>query len=194
LDLIAYALDWVALVIFYAAVIVAGALVLRVILNSMGGNPFGRVSYTLTRWTEPLVRPFRWGIGGRMLRYDLIPIISAVMVLFAGFIVSGMFGNIASICDKVANAPLITPRFLIATLIALLGSLYVSAILLRFILPYFSVGYGNPLMRFLFRITEPLLKPLRRIRFLTIGPLDFSPFIAILLVQLVTSLLAGAID
>ena len=62
------------------------------------------------------------------------------------------------------------------------------AIILRAILSWFSRGTTNMLTAILFRITEPILSPLRRIipRF---GVLDFSPLVAIILLQLIANLL-----
>lgn len=62
------------------------------------------------------------------------------------------------------------------------------AIVFRAILSWFAPGPANTLTVVLFRITEPLLKPLRRIipRF---GMLDFTPLVAIMLLQLIAYLL-----
>ncbi|HSE98050.1 MAG TPA: YggT family protein, partial [Blastocatellia bacterium] len=75
--------------------------------------------------------------------------------------------------------------------ISLTGLLYVAAIFLRFFLPFLGVGYMKKWFRFIFTITEPLLKPLRRI--FVAGMFDFSPLVAMVLVQLLTGLLANAI-
>lgn len=57
-------------------------------------------------------------------------------------------------------------------------------ILLRVIVSWFSPRSTNILVKFLYRITEPLLAPLRRI-IPRLGPLDFSPMAAIILIQLI---------
>jgi YggT family protein len=60
------------------------------------------------------------------------------------------------------------------------------AIIFRAILSWFSPPPANMLTFILFRITEPILAPLRRIipRF---GTLDFSPMVAIIVLQLIAS-------
>jgi YggT family protein len=83
-------------------------------------------------------------------------------------------------------------RPFIGELVRLIGLLYVVAIFLRFFMPLFAIGYRNKLFRFIFVITEPLLKPLRR--FFVYGMLDFSPIIAMLIVQLLTGFLANSIN
>ena len=52
----------------------------------------------------------------------------------------------------------------------------------------------NPIVRFLYAITDPVLRPIRRIIGYRLGPIDISPIIVILLIIfiqkfLVTSLL-----
>jgi YggT family protein len=69
--------------------------------------------------------------------------------------------------------------------------LYKVAIFLRLLLPYFGVGTRNTFMRFIYSITEPLLRPLRR--FFTARMFDLSPFVAIILVDLVVRIIVGFI-
>ena len=60
-------------------------------------------------------------------------------------------------------------------------------ILPRVVVSWYSPGATNNPVIILYRITEPLLAPLRRIipRF---GPLDFSPLVAVILLQLIRAL------
>ncbi|HSO74306.1 MAG TPA: YggT family protein [Blastocatellia bacterium] len=133
----------------------------------------------------------RHQFAGRVTRYDLMPLLMGVMILVTGLFISGTISQFASIMLSVQTAArldLLTPRFLLSTLIVLLGSLYVVAIFLRFFMPLFGVSYANRFFRFLFKITEPLLKPLRRI--FVAGMFDFSPLVAMFIVQILTPVLA----
>lgn len=181
-------LGWIVL---GATLAVAGLLLLRVLLTWVGANPFGRISYHLTRLTEPIVRPLRYQFGsGRFMRYDLLPLVMGVMFLVTGLFISSVIWQFAGILFRVSiSTP--TPRFLVSSLITLLGLFYVVAIFLRFFLPFFGFSYTNKFYRFIFKITEPLLKPLRR--FFVAGMFDFSPLIAMLIVQLLTSWIANAV-
>jgi YggT family protein len=173
-------------------VIAAGLFILRAMMSWLGANPFGRVAYNLTRWTEPLVRPLRYQFSGPRLRNDLLPLVVGVMILVTGLFIAGIISQFAGVFESIGAASrrgLLTARFLLGSLIMIAGLLYVVAIFLRFFLPFFGTGYSSPLFRFLFVITEPLLKPLRR--FFVAGMFDFSPLILMLLVQLITSALAG---
>ena len=62
------------------------------------------------------------------------------------------------------------------------------AIIFRVIVSWFSPRPTNILAVILYRITEPLLAPLRRI-IPRAGMLDFTPLVAIILLQLIARLL-----
>lgn len=190
MNLIASVLSLLSFVVFWVTVAFAFLFFLRVILAWLGANPFGRVSYYLTRYTEPMIRPIRSQFGGGYMRYDLVPLVMGVMILVTGLFISSILGQFAGIFRSVGMSSL-NARVLLVNLINFLGLLYVVAIFLRFFLPFFGVGYSNKLMRFLFVITEPLLKPLRRI--FVAGMFDFSPLIAMLIVQVTTSILVSFI-
>jgi YggT family protein len=73
-------------------------------------------------------------------------------------------------------------------LINVIFTIYSLAFIARALLPWFSVSYYHPVMRFLVQITEPLLGPLRRyIR--PVGGIDFTPMVALLLLWFVEQLL-----
>ncbi|WP_444995531.1 YggT family protein [Aliikangiella sp. IMCC44359] len=69
-----------------------------------------------------------------------------------------------------------------AQLVSMLFDIYVSVILMRFFLQYFRADYYNPLSQFIIKITDPLVKPLRRI-IPGLGGIDLS---TLLLAWLVT--------
>lgn len=67
-------------------------------------------------------------------------------------------------------------------IIGILFDLATILILLRVVVSWYSPRPTNILVKFLHRITEPILAPLRRI-IPRVGPLDFSPLVAIVLIQ-----------
>jgi len=73
--------------------------------------------------------------------------------------------------------------------IGLLCDVLTVAIIFRVILSWFSPSPTNRLAIVLIQITEPFLRPLRRIIPRT-GILDFTPLAAIILLQLISYLLA----
>ena len=66
------------------------------------------------------------------------------------------------------------------------------AIFLRVILSWFNINPFNPLMSLLDQVTEPVLGPLRRI-IPPMGGLDFTPIIALFLLQIVERLLLSLV-
>jgi YggT family protein len=62
------------------------------------------------------------------------------------------------------------------------------AIIIRALLSWFSFGGAQPVFRLLVEITEPVLAPIRRV-LPTAGMLDFSPLVALLLIQVISGIL-----
>ncbi|MGA9771963.1 MAG: YggT family protein [Blastocatellia bacterium] len=184
----------VSRIIYFATFAFAALFILRVIMTWIGVNPFGRIPYHLTRLTEPLVRPFRYQFSNRIMRYDLIPLLTGVLILVLGLSISGLVGQLALVLDaigkNITNGAALS-WVMMGELINLIGLLYVIAIFLRFLLPFFGVGYSNKFYHFLFAITEPLIKPLRR--FFVFGMMDFSPIIVMFIIQFITPVLAGIV-
>ena len=78
--------------------------------------------------------------------------------------------------------------FLMALLQLLLTilSLYTWVIVIRALISWVSPDPRNPIVQLLSRLTEPVLKPLRRLVPPSMtGNIDVSPILAILLIQLV---------
>ncbi|MCH8089289.1 MAG: YggT family protein [Chloroflexi bacterium] len=81
-------------------------------------------------------------------------------------------------------------------LIARLATLLSFVIIARIILPMvFPPGRGGAsmarLMDILYRITEPILGPIRKVVYRG-GPFDFSPMVAILFLTLIAAVLRSA--
>ncbi len=72
--------------------------------------------------------------------------------------------------------------YYLANLINLLFGLMNLAILIRVILSWVRPDPFNPLVRFVYQITEPILLPFRRLIPPT-GGLDFSPLIAFFVLE-----------
>jgi YggT family protein len=70
-------------------------------------------------------------------------------------------------------------------LISTLFSLYIIAVMLRFLLGVVRADFYNPISQFLVRITNPLLVPLRRI-IPGIGKFDTAALVLLLILQLLS--------
>ena len=79
----------------------------------------------------------------------------------------------------------------ILQIISLLLQLFELALLARIILSWFpNVDRSNPIIQFLFDITEPVLKPIRDM-LPPGGMFDFSPLIVFLIIQVLSTVLRG---
>ncbi|HEY7061206.1 MAG TPA: YggT family protein [Chloroflexota bacterium] len=76
--------------------------------------------------------------------------------------------------------------------IEILFQVLIFAIVARALLSWFNLGPGNPLVRILYDVTEPILAPLRRV-IPTIGMIDITPIAAILLLELAQRLLLSGV-
>ena len=70
----------------------------------------------------------------------------------------------------------------------LLCQVLTMIIFLRTVLSWISLRKNNTLANILYRVSEPILAPLRRI-IPRVGMLDFTPLVAIVLLQLISYLL-----
>jgi YggT family protein len=79
-----------------------------------------------------------------------------------------------------------------ANFLILLLQLYNFLVLARVLLSYFpNVDYNNPIVRFLYEATEPVLRPIRdflRQQFGP-GPVDFSPIVLFILILILTQVI-----
>jgi YggT family protein len=74
----------------------------------------------------------------------------------------------------------------------LLFQVLIFAIIARALLSWFNLGPSHPLVRILYDLTEPILAPLRRV-IPMIGMIDITPIVAIILLQVIQSLLLSAL-
>ena len=77
----------------------------------------------------------------------------------------------------------------IASLLALFLNILTFAIFFRSLASWFPIDRNGPVLQALDMITEPVLDPLRRV-VPTIGMIDLTPMVAILLLQFVAQALS----
>ena len=171
-------------------------IILRSIFNYADVNPFRWSAITLKRATDPIVLPIRQMLIAMRLDPKVAPFIAIILIILIGYFVvqfaSSVLNMIAGILYSVTSG---VPGFPIAILgylvFGLLG-LYTLAIFVRILFSWGGLGYGNRWMRFLIRITEPLMGPLRRyIR--PIGMFDISPIIAFLVLWVLQAIVAATL-
>lgn len=63
-------------------------------------------------------------------------------------------------------------------------------LIIRIIMSWFAVNPYNEIVQILYKITDPILMPFRRLP-LRFGPIDFSPMLAFLVLWFVRDLVVG---
>jgi len=186
-------ISWGVTAIIVAAIVL---IVLRSVFNYMDGNPFSWSAVMLRRSTEPVLTPVRAMLRGFRLDPKVAPFIAVILIIVAGYMVIQVAGSVLNtlagiiyaLSSRTPGMPVAIAGYL---LFGFLG-LYILAIFIRIILSFVAVGYGNPLMRFLYRITEPLLGPLRR-TIPPVGMFDVSPIVAFVILWLCQAAVGGTL-
>jgi len=77
--------------------------------------------------------------------------------------------------------------FAIAQIVDYLLYAYMWVIIIRALISWVNADPGNPIVRFLYQVTEPVLRPIRRM--LPMTGIDFSPVIVILAIYFLQAFL-----
>jgi YggT family protein len=181
-------IDWIIRSINLAFGIVGLLLLLRIILLWFNVPSRKLVSLLLTI-TDPLLQPIRRRLGGSaysMYGSGYVDIAALLVMLLIFLIRPVLVSLILFIAYPQAwLSRLGNIEWVLISLVRLLIMLFNLAMLIRIILSWFSLSYGSsPLQSLLYKITEPVLAPIRR----HVPPLmgiDFSPMIALFLISLV---------
>ena len=80
----------------------------------------------------------------------------------------------------------------LALLTSMLFNVIYFLLVIRIILSWFGVNPYNELVLILFRITDPILAPFRRLP-LRIGMIDFSPIVAFLVIAFLRNFIVGVL-
>ena len=178
--------DYLAYGITIATLVVAAALVVRMLLQWAQVNPFGWFALNLRKVTEPVMRPFRAGFDNRTMRFDFLPLVAAALVLINGLFAAWIVSQVGSVIAQLLLRGMSVGN-IASAILWLAVVLYMAALFARFLMPMLGFGYSNRFFRLAFQITEPVLRPLRR--YLIVGAFDFSPLVVIFVVQFVGTLL-----
>lgn len=80
----------------------------------------------------------------------------------------------------------------IAQVIWLVFTFAIVAIFARALLSWFNMDPRSPLIQMLYAITDPILDPIRRL-LPTLAGIDFSPLVAIILLQVISARLQALV-
>ncbi|MEO8669899.1 MAG: YggT family protein [Tahibacter sp.] len=161
-------------------------LALRVVLPLVAlrfSNPLCQIIY---KFTNPVISPLaRLLPTWRKLSLAAVLLLCLVALLEIVILLS------------LAGFPLQAPQIVLSTLGSLvyfmLGAAF-WAVVIRALMSWFSVDYGNPAVEVLFAITDPVLRPFRKLPPRNVG-FDLSPlyagFVLRICMRLIEHLMAG---
>jgi YggT family protein len=149
-------------------------------------NPFGRPARTLRDLTDPVIKP----IERRVLRAGGNPQ-SAPLWLIGGALLAGILAVtaadwLAREAETVRLAAQMGGRSLLYLLVEWTLNLLMLALIVRVLGSWVGVGPYNKWMRPFYVLTEWFLAPLRRV-LPAVGPMDFSPLVAWLILEYVVA-------
>ena len=169
------------------------SVILRLIANQVDLNPFGSVSITLRRMTDPLITPVKRILINLSVDPKYAPLVTILIAILLGWFVLQLVANVA---NMIAGILLSSQRAALGPLVGyvLYGMLafYSLLIFIRIIFSWVMVSYSNRVMRFLVNTTEPLMGPLRRI-VPPVGRFDISPIVAFIIIWIFQAAVAGTL-
>lgn len=183
IQLVVLLLRYLSLAITVVTFTIGGLLLLRMLLNWLQVNPFGKPMIMLRQVTEPFMRPFRFSFDNRTIRFDFLPIVAAAFVIINGLFFAWVVGDTAWLLEQFTSPRGVTFGLLLAIPVWIALVVFMAAVYARFLLPILGIGYSAGFFRYAFLITEPLLKPLRK--YLVFGMLDLSPLVLLFVVQFI---------
>lgn len=155
-------------------------LLLRIMLEAVRADFYNPICQVLIKVTDPLVRPL-----GKLLpplgRINL----AAVLVLYLVQL-AGLFA-LALIAGRQPD-PLLLALLAASSLVRLLLVLYLVLIFAGVILSWVGQNFRHPIVPLIYRLTDPVLAPIRRV-LPPLGGFDLSPLVAIIGIQFLIILL-----
>jgi YggT family protein len=168
-------------------------MILRLIVDALDLNPFGWISRTLRRFSDGLIYPVRGGLLRLGMEPKFAPLGVILLAILLGYfvlqLVATIAATIAGVLVSVRNGEVIA---VLGFILYGLLSIYILLIVVRIVFSWGAVSYSNRVMRLLVDTTEPLLGPLRRM-IPPLGWIDISPIVAILIVWLFRTAIAGTL-
>ena len=192
--LIAFALALVA--VRWAFLIAAGILAVVCLVDWLARtrriSPFGRAA----RWTRSTVDPLLAPVERRVLRAggnpQQTPGWALVAVVLGGIIVISLLQFVAGQVVALGAAASAGPRGIVRFVLGAALAVLQVALIVRVLSSWFPVSPDSRFIRWAYVLTEPILRPLRRI-VPPVGPIDITPLIAYFAIRLVGGFIVGQI-
>ncbi len=185
-----YLFIWYGVVAIIITVIVL--MLLRLLLNYTDANPFSKPALLVRRFSDPLVDPVRRGLARAGLDPKIAPIGTILITILLGYFALEL---VRTFLMTITGVILSLDSGAIVSLIGwvLFGALSLLSLFI-FMRIVFSWGASpvNRVLRFLIKVTEPVLGPFRRI-IPPLGMFDISPIVVLLLIRLFQEAIGGTL-
>ncbi len=152
-----------------------GAVILRMLLGYAGANFYNPLSQFLVKVTNPVLVPLRRFIPsiGKIDTAAVVlalglTLIKTILLLLIGY---GDFSLIAALIYSIID------------LIKVVIWIYIISLIIQAVMSWVGSAHGNPVAPLIQSLTDPLLRPIRRV-VPNVGALDLSPMVAILLLNI----------
>ncbi|HEX8176892.1 MAG TPA: YggT family protein [Pyrinomonadaceae bacterium] len=181
---------WYTVACSIIAVIVL--MLLRLLVTYADMNPFSRTFINIRSMSDPLVNPVRRSLARAGVDPKYSPLVVILVALVLGYftvqLTTEVLNTIKGITVSLQSGALIS---VVGYLLYGVLAVYTLLIFMRIV---FSWGASsvNRVMRFLIRVTEPVLGPARRI-IPPVGMFDISPIVVLLLLRLLQEFVAGTL-
>ncbi len=155
-------------------------------------SPFGPLGRTLRAASDPLIRPFET----RLLRLGGNPVHAGwwlvVAAAVAGVLLLSLLEWAIRTSHWAATALAGGPRDVVAFLIVTAYHVLFVALMVRVIASWFGVFRHSRWMRPVYRLTDWLVEPIRRL-LPAVGTIDFSPLVAWLVLWVLKQILLSVV-
>jgi YggT family protein len=157
---------------------------LRFLFQLVRADFYNPLSQALVTITNPALRPLRRIIPG--IRGVDVPSIVLMLTLqiLELWLISLVIGDSPKVVGLIVLA--------LAELLQLALYVFMGAILIQVIISWVSPGAYNPMTQLLYSLSAPVLKPAKAL-IPPLGGLDFSPFVALVALQLFRMMVIGPI-
>jgi len=156
-------------------------------------NPVSQFIVKLTTYPLRMLRRVIPSVGGQ----DTAAIVLCLVLIYGKFLLLRLLsipavqiGGVMAPLTGVSYAGLLV--FCIADLIALILTVFLVAVIIQVILSWISPGHYNPVIGLVHKLSDPVLKPIRKL-IPSLGGLDLSPLFATLLLLVAKMLIVPPI-
>jgi len=162
--------------------VVTGIFLVRLLIQYFRGNFFSSIGQFILKFTNPVVNPLK---GLPTLKGVSLAI---VLVVFALTLLKLMVFSAISFGGLPAAVSIVF--WVVGDVVRQVINVFFYAILLQVIFSWVTPPGGNPIADILFVLTEPLLKPARRL-IPAIAGFDLSPIAVLIGLQVLNIVLVG---